>query len=318
MGKVNNALRMLAILRSRKKVTRKELAEELEVNEREITRYKEDLESAGVTINNTRGKYGGYELIGNDYLLNLDLSYDELNILDRVKDDLKTQGSHYYTTIDSINNKVRVASNKKFEDIINKDNYYSKGVTLKIDLEEEKSKWLTINDGIINKKKIQIEYIDSKGKETKRIVNPYGLFTYYGANFFVGLCNTRNEIRTFKLVRINKVKLIKDETFERGDFNLKTYLDNNIGLFNDGRYNIKLKIKYPYAQGFKEFKWLDNEIITDHQNEGYIIYEALSNGKTQTIEWIMGMGNNCTVLEPEEIRNEVIACARKIIEDNRK
>lgn len=38
---------MLAILRSRNKVNRKELAEELEVNEREITRYKDDLEQAG-------------------------------------------------------------------------------------------------------------------------------------------------------------------------------------------------------------------------------------------------------------------------------
>ena len=59
MGKVNNALRMLAILRSRKKVTRRELAEELEVDIRQITRYKEDLEYAGVTITEIRGKYGG-------------------------------------------------------------------------------------------------------------------------------------------------------------------------------------------------------------------------------------------------------------------
>lgn len=62
MGKVNNALRMLAILRSRKKVTRKELAEELEVDIRQITRYKEDLEYAGVTITEIKGRYGGYIL----------------------------------------------------------------------------------------------------------------------------------------------------------------------------------------------------------------------------------------------------------------
>ena len=48
---------MLAILRSRKKVTRKELAEELEVDIRQITRYKEDLEYAGVTITEVTGRY---------------------------------------------------------------------------------------------------------------------------------------------------------------------------------------------------------------------------------------------------------------------
>ena len=42
MGKVNNALRMLAILRSRKKITRKELAGEVEVTVREVTRYKRE------------------------------------------------------------------------------------------------------------------------------------------------------------------------------------------------------------------------------------------------------------------------------------
>ena len=77
MGKVNNALRMLAILRSREKVTRKELSEELEVSIREISRYKDNLEYAGVTINEMRGRYGGYYIDNNDYLLNLNLSRNE-------------------------------------------------------------------------------------------------------------------------------------------------------------------------------------------------------------------------------------------------
>lgn len=64
---------MLAILRSRGKISRKELADELEVGIREITIYKEDPESVGVTITNINGKYGGYILENKDYLLNLEL-----------------------------------------------------------------------------------------------------------------------------------------------------------------------------------------------------------------------------------------------------
>ena len=73
MGKVNNALRMLAILRSRKKVTRKELSEELEVDIRQITRYKEDLEYAGVTITEIKGRYGGYILENKDFTASYEL-----------------------------------------------------------------------------------------------------------------------------------------------------------------------------------------------------------------------------------------------------
>lgn len=182
MGKVNNALKMLAILRSRKKVTRSELAKDLEVNEREITRYKDDLENAGVTINNTRGKYGGYELMGNDYLLNLDLSVSEVTTLENVVQDLKLSGNHFYSDMDSINNKIKVASKIK-DEAVQETNYYSKGVKVLANLEEEKNKWLIINEAIIGSKKVFIKYSDSKGAITERTIDPYGLFTYYGANF---------------------------------------------------------------------------------------------------------------------------------------
>lgn len=305
MGKVNNALKMLAILRSRKKVTRSELAKDLEVNEREITRYKDDLENAGVTINNTRGKYGGYELMGNDYLLNLDLSVSEVTTLENVVQDLKLSGNHFYSDMDSINNKIKVASKIK-DEAVQETNYYSKSIMVRANLEEEKNKWLIINEAIIGSKKVFIKYSDSKGAITERKIYPYGLFTYYGANFFVGVCNTKNELRTFKLVRINEVKIVKSESFEKTSFNLKEFLDSGIGLFKDGEFNMKLKIDYPYAKIFKEFKWMDNEVVEDFKEDGYIIYTSKAIGKTETIGWILGMENNCEVLEPEDLRLEVI------------
>ena len=99
MGKVNNALRMLAILRSRKKVTRKELAEELEVEPRQITRYKDALEYAGVTITEIKGRHGGYILQNKDYLLNLELSDKENLALSKAKDYIKGQGVYFYNDL---------------------------------------------------------------------------------------------------------------------------------------------------------------------------------------------------------------------------
>lgn len=99
IGKLNNALSMLAILRSRTRVTRKEIAEILEVSEREVTRYKDDLEVAGVRINSIRGKYGYYELDNEDYLLNLNLSDNELVTLDMASNYFKDQQVHFYSDL---------------------------------------------------------------------------------------------------------------------------------------------------------------------------------------------------------------------------
>lgn len=309
MGKVNNALRMLAILRSRKKITRRELAEELEVTVREITRYKDDLEYAGVNIITTAGKYGGYELRGNDYLLNLDLSNNEIIALDNTLETLKSSGSHLYFDLRNIKDKI-YASIKEEEKHNNE--RYSIGITINANYEEERNKWLTINESILYSRKLLITYTDSRGKDSERIIRPLGLYTYYGANFCVALCEHKKSLRNFKLIRIKSIKMLKDN-FDRGDFNLKKYLDNKIGINGEESYKIKLKINYPYAKSFAEFKWLNDEVIKDFIDEGFIIYCAEAKGKGDLLNWILGMGSNCTVLEPESLRDDVINEYKKCI-----
>lgn len=310
MGKVNNALRMLAILRSRKKVTRRELAEELEVDIRQITRYKEDLEYAGVTITEIKGRYGGYILENKDYLLNLELSDNENLALSKTKDFLSGQGLHFYNDLSSAMEKIK-AINPKDNNYIS-ENVYSKEIKIKSNNEEESQKWLTINDGIINSRKVKIKYMDSKGKITERIIHPYGLYTYYGSNYFIGKCEERDALRQFKLVRIKNIELLKDK-FEKDNFNLSNYFKNNLGLFKDKTYKIKLKITYPYAMGFKEYSWTEEEEIEDHIEDGFIIYNATVEGKTEIIPWIMGMGTACTVLEPAELKKDIIKGYKEVL-----
>lgn len=310
MGKVNNALRMLAILRSRKKVTRKELAEELEVNIRQITRYKEDLEYAGVTITEIKGRYGGYILENKDYLLNLELSDKESLALSKTKDYLKDQGLHFYNDLSSAIEKIKAINPK--DNNYNSESIYSKGIKIKANHEEESEKWLTINDGIINNRKVRIKYMDSKGCCTERIVQPYKLYTYYGSNYFIGKCEERNELRQFKLVRIKNIELLEDR-FIKDDFDINEYLKNSIGLFKDKTYKIKLKITYPYAMGFKEYSWTEEESIEDYIEKGYLIYNAKVEGKTEVIPWIMGMGTACTVLEPLELKDDIIKAYKEIL-----
>ena len=310
MGKVNNALRMLAILRSRKKVTRKELAEELEVDIRQITRYKEDLEYAGVTITEIKGRYGGYILENKDYLLNLELSDKESLALSKTKDYLKDQGLHFYNDLSSAIEKIKAINPK--DNNYNSESIYSKGIKIKANHEEESEKWLTINDGIINNRKVRIKYMDSKGCCTERIVQPYKLYTYYGSNYFIGKCEERNELRQFKLVRIKNIELL-EERFIKDDFDINEYLKNSIGLFKDKTYKIKLKITYPYAMGFKEYSWTEEESIEDYIEKGYLIYNATVEGKTEVIPWIMGMGTACTVLEPLELKDDIIKAYKEIL-----
>lgn len=62
MSKITNMLNMLQILKDGKLHNIQELAQKLEVSERMIRQYKLELEQAGIYINSTTGKYGGYKI----------------------------------------------------------------------------------------------------------------------------------------------------------------------------------------------------------------------------------------------------------------
>ena len=62
MSKLSNCLLMLEYLENGRKYNIKELAEKLEVSERMVRSYKEELEKAGIFIDSIMGPYGGYVL----------------------------------------------------------------------------------------------------------------------------------------------------------------------------------------------------------------------------------------------------------------
>ncbi|MDF2883916.1 MAG: Helix-turn-helix, type 11 domain protein [Clostridiaceae bacterium] len=60
MSKIGNACNMIKLLAENGKMSCKELADKLEVSERMIRKYIQDLEQAGIYIDSMRGRGGGY------------------------------------------------------------------------------------------------------------------------------------------------------------------------------------------------------------------------------------------------------------------
>ena len=62
MSKISNVLSMLEYLSTGKKYSLAELSEKLEVTQRMIRVYKDEIEKAGIYIDTIKGPYGGYVL----------------------------------------------------------------------------------------------------------------------------------------------------------------------------------------------------------------------------------------------------------------
>ncbi|MBE6066081.1 MAG: transcriptional regulator [Clostridium lundense] len=304
MSKVANAIKMMILLKSRGKMKASELARELEIDERMVRRYKDDLEQAQIYIDSIAGKYGGYILQGRDYLLDLNLTEEEFDALITAKEYLENNNfilsKEYSMALDKIN-----AAKKESADLNIEDTYFVKESKANYDFNVERKIWIDVKAAVITRNKIKINYSSLKGECKSRIIRPYSIIQYKGAMHLIGYCEYRKDIRDFKLSRIKQYKILEDKFIADNNFKVKDYMKNCFGIFNDEEMFISLKIKYPMAQIVKERKWVDNQEIIEIEEDNSIIFRANMKGLTEIKSWILSMGSNALVLEPESLKEEI-------------
>jgi len=105
VSKRGNMIKMVTLLQNRGRMKTSELARELEVSERQIRTYRNDLEMGGIFINYKCGRYGGYEL-ASPYLNFIDLSVNELATLNKVRDQLHADESQHLLDYNSAYEKL--------------------------------------------------------------------------------------------------------------------------------------------------------------------------------------------------------------------
>lgn len=304
MSKVGNVFKMLILLKSRGKMKINDIARELEVSERQVRRYKNDLEQAGIYIKYTSGKYGGYEYDEKDYLLELDLTEEENSVLLMALEQLKYDNfigyKDFELIVDKINFLKETGNNKSVANV----KYFVKNIKVNCNYEREKKIWIDINAAIITRNKIKIKYNSLNTGEKERIVRPYAVFQYKGSMYFVGYCELRQKIRDFKISRIMSYEIL-GEKFERTyNFNFKEYMQDCFGIFKDEEIELKLKIKYPMSQIVKEKIWSDNQEIIDIEDKS-IIFKAKLRGITEIKSWILSMGQSVEVIAPSSLRRNI-------------
>ena len=85
----------MLLIQSRGRMKCSELASELEVTERQIQKYKADLEQAGIFITSKSGAYGGYEVDKENSITSINLCLEDISVLDMVNEQLKHNNDIY-------------------------------------------------------------------------------------------------------------------------------------------------------------------------------------------------------------------------------
>lgn len=198
MSKISNVLTMLELLNSGKKYSIKELADILEVSERMIRLYKEDLEKAGIYIDTIMGPYGGYVLNQTIRLPSRKFKKADYCLLDKYIASEKDQNQQ--EKLINLKDKIRgiYKGSRAEEQELN-----LKDATL--------SKYNLLTRAIKERRKVKILYYSYNTGENERIICPAEMFLFQDGWYVAAFCLLKNDIRHFELRRIIKYELLEEK-----------------------------------------------------------------------------------------------------------
>lgn len=198
MSKISNVITMMELLSSGKKYSIKELSSILEVSERMIRVYKDELEKAGIYVDTIMGPYGGYVLNQSIRLPVRKFKKKDYQILEEYilkEDDLKNK-----ELLTLLHDKIRgVYIGSKCEEV-------------ELNLKEETlSKYNALTRAIKERKKVKIVYYSYNTGENERVICPAEMFLFKDGWYVAAFCLLKNDIRHFELKRISKYELLEEK-----------------------------------------------------------------------------------------------------------
>ena len=198
MSKISNVITMLQLLNSGRKYSIKELSERLEVSERMIRVYKDELEKSGIYVDTIMGPYGGYVLRQSVKMPMRKFKVKDYEILDKYisleKDELEKE------KLMLLKDKIYgiYVSSKSDDNIITKD--------------DNQNKYNILTRAIKEKRKVKINYYSYNKGENERVICPAEMFLFSEGWYVAAFCLKKNDIRHFELKRIIDLELL-DEKF---------------------------------------------------------------------------------------------------------
>lgn len=296
--KIDRLIGILSILLQEEKVTAPELAEKFEVSRRTINRDIEALCKAGIPISTSQGVGGGISIM-DGYRMDRTIltSRDMQMIMAGLRSLDSVSGSHYYS---QLMDKIKSGSSEFVSGsesiLIDLSSWYKDSLSMKIEL---------IQDAIEVKKVIRFNYY-APGGDSIREIEPYYLIFKWSSWYVWGWCKLRKDYRMFKLNRMDKISHTGEDIASR-DVPMP---DLSTEAIFPGGINVKAIFE-------SSMKWhLIEEFGSDSftvQSDGTLLFEHEYTDKDNLVTWMLTCKDKVTVLEPEDIRNELFHIANNII-----
>ncbi|UXY14067.1 YafY family transcriptional regulator [Chitiniphilus purpureus] len=197
-------LAVLELLQNHGRMSGRELAERLEVDGRTLRRYIATLEELGIPIYAERGRYGGYALVAGFKLPPMMFTPDEalavslglaasrgLGLADVASAAQSAQAKLERVLPAPLQQRMRALLDNATLDTTPAAAHDNLAL-------------LQLSTAAQARQQVALAYRNEAGVASRRVVDPYGLVLRRGRWYLVGHCHLRQDVRTFRLDRIDE------------------------------------------------------------------------------------------------------------------
>lgn len=311
-------MRIVLLLQSRGRMSTRELADELEVTARTVSRDLEAIGQSGIPIVAHRGRFGGWSLMEGYRSGLTGMTPDEAAaLLLRASSGPLSDvglGGHYETALQ----KLRAAypePDRQGADflrrrlLIDESSWHARTAT-------DPESLAVCQEAVWEERLLAFDYAKdtaSTSNDSNRLVEPLGLIVKRGVWYLAA--KDRNTIKTFRVSKMLNIHLLEESFAYPENFDLAAYWQDSLRTFPDRlpHYEVSLVMTGKVLQAFREERYV-RILRAEPMKNGQYEVEADLATQEFALRSVLGFGASVRVIQPSSLAKAVAAESERIRE----
>ncbi len=316
MPKNDNMLAILWMLNSGVKLTAKQLSEKLEISIRTVYRYIDALCASGVPIVSDAGHNGGYSLLNHFIRAPLLFDLEEKKALLHAAVFAKEAGYPLSEALGNATSKLKRYSNQEQERILSR-HLSGFEVINRMGDPSIQPVLAELEQAVEGEYSIEIDYRSGHEQQTRnRVIDPYGMVYWNNKWYTVAFCHLRQAIRSFRAERILQIKRTQ-LTFKRPEaFSAREVFMQNLWPDLAGKDGIISLVIGGRSEALDDLclHWfLGHHLKERTSNQAIFLLEEQSLHRYVPY-FLLSYGKSIQVIEPQSLKEQLVAVASELVE----
>jgi predicted DNA-binding transcriptional regulator YafY len=315
MNRIDRLTAILTQLQSKRVTKAQEIANRFGISLRTVYRDVRALEEAGVPVIGEAGQ--GYSLVEGYRLPPVMFTQEEAQafvvaekIFEKLSD--RSSGEHFHSAMLKIKSVLRTSEKDRIDQLSPLVAVFRNRNQLKLKGKDEHLR--LILDALSSKKLLEMNYTTFEEENTSdRNVESVGVYYAYEQWYMIAWCRMRRDYRTFRLDRINRLKLLEETYDPQPHPTLKEYIDK----VRTTEHLIQIILAVPFsAEKYLREQKYNQGFVMEKRLEDHVEMTFMTSSLEGFVRWAMMMADRTRIISPPEAQARLKELAAKILENN--